>query len=175
MQRLAECCATSVSTQISQAFRAHRRLRSDLVKPLMCCCGVMPASEVKDRLRTLVSRIPGAATELTARLDKLTEDLEDAPPERIVELERIIWPGKISGTNIPSYIVPIRPHWSTDLFDGRLATGRLWAADTELVLNPDSVYYRAQLLGFSRSVVEFCGMSAKGRPPGEKCCGPAQA
>lgn len=134
----------------------------------LCPSGVIPASEVKDRLRTLVSRIPGAATELTARLDKLTEDLEDAPPGRIVELERIIWPGKISGTNIPSYIVPIRPHWSTDLFDGRLATGRLWAADTELVLNPDSVYYRAP----TPRVFQECGRIlwyvSKGKTTGSK-------
>src|SRR5690606_18755064 len=68
---------------------------------------------------------------------------EDGDVESVLELENLIWPGKISGTNVPSFIVPIRSGWASDLFDGRLANERLWAAETDLVLNPDSVYYRA--------------------------------
>ena len=41
-------------------------------------------------------------------------------------------------------MIPIRPEWASDLFEGRLAKQRLWGADIDLVLNPDSVYYRAE-------------------------------
>lgn len=62
----------------------------------------------------------------------------------VLELERLIWPGKISGTKVPNFVIPIRPEWASDLFEGRLAKQRLWGADIDLVLNPDSVYYRAE-------------------------------
>lgn len=159
---------------IQNTLRERRFLQGSDCWVKLCPSTVIPAAEVKERLRVLVSRIPGAATELTARLEAVTEDLENAPPERVVELERIIWPGKISGTKIPSYIVPIRPAWSTDLFDGRLAAGRLWAADTELVLNPDSVYYRHPIPRVFRECGRILWYVSKGKTPGAKCCGPVQ-
>lgn len=58
-------------------------------------------------------------------------------------MEHVLWPCKITGTLVPNFVIPIRPHWATDLFDASLARNRLWGADEELALNPDSVYYRA--------------------------------
>jgi GNAT superfamily N-acetyltransferase/predicted nucleic acid-binding protein len=59
------------------------------------------------------------------------------------EVEHILWPAKLLGCGIPSYLVPIRPGWASDLFDSGLADRMLWAADSELALNPESVYYRS--------------------------------
>ncbi len=67
------------------------------------------------------------------------------------EVEHILWPAKILGCDIPSFIVPIRPCWATDLFDSGLALGTLFGADTDLALNPESVYYRSARNGPSRS------------------------
>ena len=47
-------------------------------------------------------------------------------------------------------MVPIRPGWASDLFDSGLAVRMLWAADSELALNPESVYYRSARNGPSR-------------------------
>lgn len=61
----------------------------------------------------------------------------------VLQIEHLLWPGKIIGTCVSNYVIPIRPDWATDLFDAGLAKGRLWGADTDLALCPDSVYYRA--------------------------------
>jgi GNAT superfamily N-acetyltransferase/predicted nucleic acid-binding protein len=59
------------------------------------------------------------------------------------EIEHRLWPAKILGCGVPSYIVPIRPRWASDLFDSGLGHELLWGSDAELALNPQSVYYRA--------------------------------
>jgi len=100
---------------------------------------VIPVQNLRQRIAELTARVGLEISHFALVLD----GLQDASTEQILELECLLWPGKISGTSVPSFIVPIRPDWASDLFDGRLAKGRLWAADTDLVLNPDSVYYRA--------------------------------
>ena len=67
------------------------------------------------------------------------------------EIEHLLWPAKILGCDIPNYIVPIRPRWATHLFDSGLALGTLFGADTDLALNPESIYYRSARNGLSRS------------------------
>lgn len=59
-----------------------------------------------------------------------------------LELERLIHPGKITFANIPSFVLPIRPEWARELFDFRIWDLPLFAPATELVINPDSVYYK---------------------------------
>jgi hypothetical protein len=66
------------------------------------------------------------------------------------EVEHLLWPAKLLNCGIPSYIVPIRPGWASDLFDSGLASGKLWGADAGLALNPESVYYRSVRNGPSR-------------------------
>lgn len=61
----------------------------------------------------------------------------------VLDAEHILWPGKFTGCKVPNYVVSIEPRWASDLFDAGLASGSLWGAETELALNPDSVYYRA--------------------------------
>jgi ribosomal protein S18 acetylase RimI-like enzyme/predicted nucleic acid-binding protein len=61
-----------------------------------------------------------------------------APP---IELEKNCWPLKLSGANISSYVVPIRPHWAAQLFDARLAEGDLFGAKLETALALENVYY----------------------------------
>lgn len=61
----------------------------------------------------------------------------------VLEMEHLLWPGKLVGCDVANYIIPIRPRWASDLFDAGLAKSSLWGAETELALNPDSVYYRA--------------------------------
>jgi GNAT superfamily N-acetyltransferase len=104
---------------------------------------VIPVPLVRKRLRDVANRMRQGTSQFERLMDRLAGELVGGDVERILELENVLWPGKISGSHVPSYIVPIRPDWASDLFDGRLAKQRLWPADTDLVLNPDSVYYRA--------------------------------
>ena len=86
-------------------------------------------------------------TEIANRLDG---DLIRQDPINASETEHILWPAKLLDCGIPSYMVPIKPGWASDLFDSGLADRMLWAADSELALNPESVYYRSARNGPSR-------------------------
>lgn len=57
------------------------------------------------------------------------------------ELERLYWPLKISDSELPSFVIPIRPHWAADLFDVGLAESSLFGADHASALALENVYY----------------------------------
>lgn len=59
------------------------------------------------------------------------------------EMERQLWPLKLLGASIPSYIVPIQPRWAAHLFDEDLASQTLRGGDPLLMLNTENIYYRA--------------------------------
>lgn len=61
----------------------------------------------------------------------------------IWNLEAVLWPAKITGSNIPCYIVPIRPEWALHLFDENFANQDIFGAKIDLALSRESVYYRA--------------------------------
>ena len=48
--------------------------------------------------------------------DNLTSN-ERANPEFMFDLEKLLYPTKIVDTNIPNFIIPIKPHWAKELFD----------------------------------------------------------
>ncbi|MEZ5942912.1 MAG: GNAT family N-acetyltransferase [Planctomycetaceae bacterium] len=134
---------SAIVPTVQQALREQRILPFNGTWVKLTLGEVIPASKAKERLNDLTIELGLEGSQLTQNIDNLTCGLEFAESEQVLELESLIWPGKISGTKVSSFIVPIQPDWATDLFDGRLASGRLWAANTDLVLNPNSVYYRA--------------------------------
>nr|WP_281720513.1 GNAT family N-acetyltransferase [Nitrosomonas nitrosa] len=79
-----------------------------------------------------------------------------ATPSRVLasEIERMLWPAKISDAEIPTFIVPIRATWAQNLFDEGLANQELFGARPELVLKREQVYYRAN---------QACGLETPGR------------
>jgi ribosomal protein S18 acetylase RimI-like enzyme/predicted nucleic acid-binding protein len=60
-----------------------------------------------------------------------------------VELERKLWPVKISDISIPAYIIPIKPHWASHLFDFYISNSNLFGASETLSWNRENVYYRS--------------------------------
>lgn len=58
-------------------------------------------------------------------------------------LERTLWPARVIGVGIPSFIIPIRANWARELFDSRLAAQGLFDPEQSLILNPQNVYYRS--------------------------------
>lgn len=61
----------------------------------------------------------------------------------IWHLEAALSPAKITGSDIPCYIVPIRPEWALHLFDEEFANQDFFGAKIDLALSRESVYYRA--------------------------------
>jgi predicted nucleic acid-binding protein/GNAT superfamily N-acetyltransferase len=60
-----------------------------------------------------------------------------------LELERKLWPVKFTDLDIPTYIIPIRPHWASQLFDHYIAGHSLFGAKAELSWSKDNIYYRS--------------------------------
>lgn len=59
------------------------------------------------------------------------------------DYERRLWPARILGHGIRTFVVPIRPGWARELFDSRLAAQTLLPPRSELMLNTENVYYRS--------------------------------
>ncbi len=58
--------------------------------------------------------------------------------------ERYLSPLKIKDLEIPSYIIPIKPHWAEQLFNDRSEEKlALFEPEYELLLNRENVYYRS--------------------------------
>lgn len=87
---------------------------------------VVEADPVFSRLRSALST-PAAA----------------ASPVLISQVERLLWPARVTGTALPTYIVPIRPVWAAHLFDEVLAGQDLFGAAAHLALSFRNVYYRS--------------------------------
>jgi hypothetical protein len=61
----------------------------------------------------------------------------------MLELERKLWPLKITDITIPTYIIPIRPLWAAQLFDFHLANVSLFGAAESLAWSRENIYYRS--------------------------------
>nr|WP_199323975.1 GNAT family N-acetyltransferase [Coleofasciculus sp. FACHB-SPT36] len=61
--------------------------------------------------------------------------------QTMTQIERFLWPAKVTDADIPILIIPIDPHWAKDLFDDKLAYQYILGAKTELALNREAVYY----------------------------------
>lgn len=60
----------------------------------------------------------------------------------LFEIERKLFPLKIRGLNIPTYIIPIQPYWAGQLFDITIAGEDLFGANPEKLWSFENVYYR---------------------------------
>jgi predicted nucleic acid-binding protein/GNAT superfamily N-acetyltransferase len=58
-------------------------------------------------------------------------------------IEERYWPAKVTGEELPNYIIPIKATWAAQLFDPVLARSELFGAFARLALNRENVYYRS--------------------------------
>lgn len=86
----------------------------------------------------------GELNHFVARTNK--SFLTETHPNRkyIIDIEKRYFPLKISETDIPTYIVPIKPHWAEHLFDDK-SNEKLDLSQTDhnLLLNRENIYYRS--------------------------------
>ena len=67
-------------------------------------------------------------------------ELREAPA--IAAIERQLWPAKIICTEVPTFIVSIRPEWAQHFFDAELGSQLLFGLREDLHLGVEGVYYR---------------------------------
>ena len=58
-------------------------------------------------------------------------------------VEQQLWPTKLIGAEVPTFIVAIRPEWAQHFFDTGLASQLLFGLRDELHLGVEGVYYRS--------------------------------
>ena len=85
---------------------------------------------------------------LQTAINRYIQQLKLGTPsyELAFNLEKAMWPLKISGSNIPCYIIPIKADYAIQLFDEKLAHEHLslFANDkTEPALSVENVYFKS--------------------------------
>lgn len=80
-----------------------------------------------------------------AALDSLhaAEQLADTRSTAIIE--RQLWPAKVIGTDVPTFIVAIRPEWAQHFFDVELGSQLLFGLRDDLHLGLEGAYYRSAI------------------------------
>lgn len=160
-ERLAGTLARSLLSQLAFQAASGQRRGILITDPYVTPTVVQAANDlgyikVANGLRKFVYSGLWKSTELASTVP--LESNDDAAA-RIVDLlnsdgvcsdasmaaraEHLLWPAKIEGANLPTYLVSIRAEFAKELFDEGLARQNLFGADAELALSPENVYYRA--------------------------------
>lgn len=87
----------------------------------------------------------------------------------IYELERALWPLKITDLDIPSFIVPIKPDWAMSLLDYRLTEETLFQSAPEFTLKCENAYIRAARSKSLKSPGRILWYVTRGRVQGSSC------
>ncbi len=72
-----------------------------------------------------------------------TSQINELSNHQKYQIERSIFPGKIDDLNIKNLILPIKPHWASQLFDNYLASYSMFGAQENLIWNRNNVYFRS--------------------------------
>ncbi|MEV7186426.1 GNAT family N-acetyltransferase [Kitasatospora sp. NPDC093102] len=102
----------------------------------------------QDGLAALVVDVCGTAAVVTEAADTASRELGTTalalptglPAEVASVVERSWWPAKVMDSELPSFIVPINPVWSTELFNMPVS---LLPRRNELGISREHAYYRA--------------------------------
>lgn len=107
------------------------------------------AKKGKDMAKN-ISHLKAKFPYLNQYLQNLVDVITQQSPSEnfdLAEVERRLWPAKILNSNIPTFIVSIKPSWAQHLFYEKLATSTLWGANLQTMLRNENVYYRAKAFG----------------------------
>lgn len=77
-----------------------------------------------------------------AALDSITAAAALHEVQAFAAIERQLWPAKLTGVDIPTFIVSIRPGWARHFFDAELGSQMLFGLREDLHLGVEGVYYR---------------------------------
>ena len=107
-------------------------------------CAVETGAGLAARLRSLSKRWGARTEQLLNMAEVLDGALANNDREKLLDIERHLWPAKIADADIPAFIVPIEPKWAERLFDEQLAKQTLFPTEAELIMSYENAYYRAK-------------------------------
>ena len=74
--------------------------------------------------------------------ERIKADFISADSNNLLKVEQILFPLKIKGLNIPTYIIPIKAYWTGQLFDFSIASEDIFGANPSKLWNFENVYFR---------------------------------
>ncbi|MCD9019129.1 GNAT family N-acetyltransferase [Parachryseolinea silvisoli] len=81
---------------------------------------------------------------IEAAIEQISEHPDTEVREDLkLNLERALWPLKFSDLGIPTFIIPIKPYWASQLFDHLSANNMIFGAPPDLSWRNENVYYRS--------------------------------
>ncbi|AFZ04540.1 GNAT family N-acetyltransferase [Calothrix sp. PCC 6303] len=108
---------------------------------------VKTSSELSEYITSLVSNFGDEYDFIRKLANNLNNENIVIDAQSSVDIERFLFPAKITNYEIPTFIIPIQPRWASCLFDEHLANQMLpldgFGAKPELAFNREAVYYRA--------------------------------
>lgn len=115
-------------------------------------CGTVRAKlalRVVDTLEAISKTVSGLAIApyldpaKRAALDGIAEALKYRSADSAAAIERQLWPAKVIGADVPTFIVSMRPEWAQHFFDVDLGSQLLIGLRDDLHLGVEGVYYRS--------------------------------
>ncbi|MET7453758.1 GNAT family N-acetyltransferase [Streptomyces sp. NPDC005574] len=103
----------------------------------------------------------GLARELTVDTTELRAGM---PAELAAVVERAWWPAKVIDSKLPSFLVPIKPRWSTELFN---VPAMLIPRSDVLGISREHVYYRSSGRRGESVPARLLWYVSEGNSPGE--------
>lgn len=108
----------------------------------LCIAFVGSAGQCRQMLKDFGNSYPDAVDYIDNITSYISGALYTNNQSLLFEIERALWPMKITDLGIPTYIIPIHPSWASQLFDEEIAATNLFGARADLALNRENVYYR---------------------------------
>ncbi|MGW2034756.1 GNAT family N-acetyltransferase [Streptomyces sp. NPDC001811] len=124
------------------------------------------------RLVALLVNVCGTAAEVEAVAGGLARELTvdtttlhpGMPAEVAAVVERAWWPAKVIDSKLPSFLVPIKPRWSTELFN---VPAMLIPRSDVLGISREHVYYRSSGRRGESVPARLLWYVSEGNSPGE--------
>jgi len=132
----------NLSDEMIDALREHGfvLINNHWIKASLQIVGT--AKKLAAELTAIGNNLP----QITQYATQMTEAIEIALSKNnrgLLDIERSLWPTKITDVDIPTFVVPIQPDWAMQLFDFNLAKQDLFGGEPSLILKVENVYYRA--------------------------------
>ena len=132
----------NLSDEMIDALREHGfvLINNHWIKASLQIVGT--AKKLAAELTAIGNNLP----QITQYATQMTEAIEMALSKNhrgLLDIERSLWPTKITDVDIPTFVVPIQPDWAMQLFDFNLAKQDLFGGEPSIILKVENVYYRA--------------------------------
>jgi hypothetical protein len=104
--------------------------------------GVMSAQELLVKLSAFESEAPWVRQYIHNAATIIETAVASGNHNMLLSIEKALWPVKITGTSIRTFIVPILPEWAMHLFDTGIGSQNLFGGNPNLIFKVENAYYR---------------------------------